>query len=78
MSCLPHSTPCLGLHRTAESRPILVFVQENEREFLQGVDHGLRSAAKDRGLAYRRIVVDNDVSKAVLGSKISCPSRLGP
>ncbi len=32
---------------------VLAFVQENEREFLQGVDHGLAAAAKDRGLEYR-------------------------
>ena len=43
---------------------VLAFVQENEREFLQGVDHGLAAAAKDRGLEYRRAVADNDAAKA--------------
>lgn len=42
----------------------LAFVQENEREFLLGVDHGLRMAAKDRGLDYRRGLADNDAAKA--------------
>ena len=44
---------------------VLAFVQENEREFLQGVDYGLGMAAKDRGLEYRRAVADNDAAKAV-------------
>ena len=43
---------------------VLAFVQENEREFLQGVDHGLAMAAKDRGLDYRRALADNDAAKA--------------
>jgi ribose transport system substrate-binding protein len=43
---------------------VLAFVQENEREFLQGVDHGLATAAKDRGLEYRRALADNDAAKA--------------
>lgn len=43
---------------------VLGFVQENEREFLQGVDHGLAMAAKDRGLEYRRVLADNDAATA--------------
>ena len=43
---------------------VLAFVQENDREFLQGVDHGLAAAAKDRGLEYRRALADNDAAKA--------------
>ena len=42
----------------------LAFVQENEREFLQGVDHGLAMAAKDRGLVYTRSLAENDAAKA--------------
>ena len=52
------STPP-GLTKTLAS------VQENEREFLQGVDNGLAMAAKDRGLAYRKVVVENDADKAI-------------
>jgi ribose transport system substrate-binding protein len=44
---------------------VLAFVQENEREFLQGVNFGLQMAARDRGLEYRRAVADNDAAKAV-------------
>ncbi|MDB5614228.1 MAG: hypothetical protein JWQ22_1881 [Devosia sp.] len=51
--------------RPQEVARILAFVQENDREFLQGVDHGLAMAAEDRGLEYRRSLVQNDVAKAV-------------
>ena len=44
---------------------LLAYVQENEREFLQGVHFGLQMAAKDRGLEYRRAVADDDAAKAV-------------
>lgn len=42
----------------------LAYVQENEREFLQGVGNGLSLAAKNRGLEYRSVVVENDAAKA--------------
>ena len=44
---------------------VLAFVQENEREFLQGVHLGLQMAAKDRGLEYRRAVANDDAGKAI-------------
>ncbi|MEO8684482.1 MAG: sugar ABC transporter substrate-binding protein [Devosia sp.] len=44
---------------------VLAYVQENEREFLQGVGYGLEMAAKDRGLEYRRGVTKNNVSQAL-------------
>jgi len=43
---------------------VLGFVQENDRDFLQGADHGLAMAAKDRGLDYRRVLTQNDPAKA--------------
>ena len=55
----PLCTPPAELKRT------LVYVQENEREFLQGVNFGLTMAAKDRHLDYRRVVVENDVANAI-------------
>jgi ribose transport system substrate-binding protein len=48
----------------SDLKKVLAYVQENTREFLQGVDHGLSLAAKDRGLEYFNVVVDNDVAKA--------------
>jgi ribose transport system substrate-binding protein len=44
---------------------LLGYVQENDRDFLNGVDHGLAIAAKNRGLEYRRLLADNDVGKAI-------------
>lgn len=43
---------------------VLAFVQENDREFLHGVDRGLAMAAKDRGLEYRKAFANNDAIKA--------------
>lgn len=47
------STPT-GLQRT------LVFVQDNNREFMQGAGRGLEAAARARGLAYRVALANND------------------
>ncbi|MEO6013165.1 MAG: sugar ABC transporter substrate-binding protein [Devosia sp.] len=43
----------------------LAYVQENEREFLAGVDHGLSAAAADRGLSYEKALAESDVAKAI-------------
>ena len=43
----------------------LVFVQDNEREFIQGIGRGLASAAAERGLAYRVLRSDNDAALMV-------------
>jgi ribose transport system substrate-binding protein len=39
---------------------ILAFVQDNQREFMEGVGRGLEKAAKDRGLEYRPVLANND------------------
>ncbi len=46
-------------------RPVLVFAQDNERQFMQGVGRGLALAARDRGLTYRVDLADNDAGKMV-------------
>src|ERR1700712_2153051 len=56
---------------------VLAFVQENEREFLQGVDHGLAMAAKDLGLEYRRSLADNDAAKAAEEIQSFLASKFG-
>ena len=58
----PEAPPCSP---PPDLKRSLVYVQENEREFLQGVGFGLTMAAKDRHLDYRSVVVENDVAKAV-------------
>ena len=52
-------------------RRVLTFVQENEREFLRGVDHGLSPAAKDRS----RTTLALPPSLALIRRS---PRRLGP
>lgn len=47
-----------GLTRT------LGYVQENDRDFLEGANQGLAAAAHDRGLAYQRVLADSDAQKA--------------
>ena len=42
----------------------LAYVQENDREFLEGVNQGLSAAAKDRGLAYERVLANSNASQA--------------
>lgn len=58
-------------------RKALTYVQENERDFLQGLDHGLSLAAKDRGLEYNRVVVENDVAKAIEQLQLLKASKVG-
>ena len=43
----------------------LVFVQDNNREFVQGIGRGLAAAAAERGLAYRVLRSDNDAALMV-------------
>jgi len=40
----------------------LVFVQDNDREFVQGIGHGLALAASERGLKYRVLRSSNDAA----------------
>lgn len=67
----PACTPPPDLKR------VLTFVQENDREFLQGVDHGLSQAAKDRGLEYSKVVVENDAVKAAEQLRLLRASKVG-
>lgn len=56
---------------------VLAFAQDNEREFMQGVDHGLSMAAADRGLEYRRALANNDAAKMVEQVQLLLSSRVG-
>ena len=58
-SSAPGCTPPTDLKKS------LLYVQENAREFLAGVNQGLEAAAHDRGLQYQDVVVENDVPKAI-------------
>src|SRR3984885_15229705 len=70
----PHAPACRspsGLKRA------LTYVQENEREFLQGLNQGLSLAARDRGLEYNRVVVENDVAKAIEQLRLLKAAKVG-
>lgn len=43
----------------------LTFVQDNRREFMEGVGIGLSRAAADRGIAYENVVADDDASTMI-------------
>jgi ribose transport system substrate-binding protein len=73
----PFNTYAPACRAPSDLRRVLTFVQENEREFLQGLDHGLSLAAKDRGLQYNRVVVENDVAKAVEQLRLLKASKVG-
>lgn len=53
----PACTPPPGLKKA------LGFAKDNDRDFMTGVDDGLRKAAADRGLEYRMNVAANDAAK---------------
>jgi ribose transport system substrate-binding protein len=67
----PRCNAPVGLTRT------LAFVQENDREFLQGVDHGLTLAAKDRGLAYTKVLANNDATQAAAEIQVFLAAKVG-
>jgi ribose transport system substrate-binding protein len=58
-------------------RKVLAYVQENDRDFLEGVDHGLSLAAKDRGLEYRRVLAANDVEHAIAQVQSFLAAKVG-
>jgi ribose transport system substrate-binding protein len=57
--------------------PVLAYVQENDREFLEGVNHGLSRAAADRGLEYRRVLANSDASNAAAEIQTFLDAKVG-
>lgn len=57
--------------------PTLAYVQENDRDFLEGVNHGLSLAATDRGLEYRRVLADSDAPKAAAEIRDLVEAKVG-
>jgi len=73
----PFNAQAPGCSPPSDLRRVLTFVQENERDFLRGVDHGLSLAARDRGLEYVRVVVENDVAKAIAQIALVGSAKVG-
>ena len=63
----PTALPVFNPDAPACSKPSgldrsLVFLQDNERDFMRGVGEGLAAAARDRGLEYRVALAGNDAA----------------
>jgi ribose transport system substrate-binding protein len=58
-------------------RKALGFAMDNQREFMQGVDHGLRMAAKTRGLDYEMSAANNDAAKNAADIRTFLASGIG-
>jgi ribose transport system substrate-binding protein len=56
---------------------VLAFAQDNEREFMQGVNRGLAMAAKNRGLEFRNAVANNDAAKMAEQVQLFLASKVG-
>ena len=56
----PHRPPCTA---PPDLQRLLVFAQDNEREFMQGVSRGLAQAAADRALAFRVDLANNNATR---------------
>lgn len=51
--------------RPAGLQRVLAFAKDNQREFVEGIDHGLAMAARDRDLEYRVALADDDGRRMV-------------
>jgi len=58
-------------------RKALIFAQDNERQFMQGVAQGLAKAAKDRGLEYEVALANNDPKKMIEQVEVAQASQVG-
>lgn len=63
--------PPTGLQRQ------LIFFQDNERQFMQGVRFGLEQAAAKRGLAFSVNLADNDAAKMTAGVDAAVKAHAG-
>lgn len=55
----------------------LVFAQDNERQFMEGVSRGLQAAATARGLDYRVALAHDDVSKMIGDLQLALTEKTG-
>ncbi len=61
----PYDADAPACRKPPRLKKILTFAQDNQRQFMEGVSHGLKMAARDRGLAYQVALADNDAAKQV-------------
>lgn len=70
----PAAPPC---HKPPGLAPVLAFVQDNRREFMQGVSRGLAAAAAVRGLRYEVALADNDADRMSRQVDVLRQNRVG-
>jgi len=78
----PIELPAFDFSAPACSAPLglrksLVFFQDNDRQFMQGVRFGLEAAAKRRGLAFSLELADDDAQKMVDGVDTAVSRKVG-
>jgi len=78
----PVALPAFDPSAPACSRPpglarSLVFLQDNERDFMRGVGAGLTAAARDRGLEYRVALAENDGARMRLQAEEEITRQTG-
>lgn len=56
---------------------VLAFAQDNQREFMQGVDRGLGLAARDRAMEYRLASANNDAAKQLEQVRAFLAAKVG-
>ena len=67
----PACTPPAGLER------VLLFAQDNDRQFMQGAAAGLAAAARDRGLAFNIAPAANDPQRMIEHLEAARGSKVG-
>ena len=61
----PHDATAARCNPPGGREKSLVFAQDNDRNFMEGVSYGLALAAKDRGLAYHVAIARNDAAQMI-------------
>jgi ribose transport system substrate-binding protein len=56
---------------------VLAFVQDNRRQFMEGVSYGLSLAARDRNMRYEIALADNDAQKMIEQMRMLVSAKVG-
>jgi ribose transport system substrate-binding protein len=73
----PYDADAPACRKPPRLKKILTFAQDNQRQFMEGVSHGLRTAARDRGLVYRVANAENDPTRQVAQVRQMRNARIG-
>lgn len=56
---------------------VLAFVQDNRRQFMEGISYGLSLAARDRNMRYEIALADNDAQKMIEQMRSLASAKVG-